>query len=83
MHLSPTSQPDMRVLHFLQRQLVLFDVKLGAHVPFFFELRLFLSPYEQSLHSSSREDWRQNQAGEKRKAPPADRVFVYVAVIIA
>ena len=36
MHLSPTSQPDMRVLHFLQRQLVLFDVKLGAHVPFFF-----------------------------------------------
>ena len=50
MHLSPTSQPDMRVLHFstflclfLQRKLVLFDVKCRAHVPLFLTEAVFVT----------------------------------------
>ena len=85
MHLSPTSQPDMRVLHFLQRQLVLFDVKLRAHIiiPLFLTEAVFVTLRAEPVFVFSRGLTPKSSKPKKERICRQSAFLFAFAVIIA
>ena len=83
MHLSPTSQPDMRVLHFLQRQLVLFDVKLRAHIPLFLTEAVFVTLRAEPVFVFSRGLTPKSSKPKKKRICRQSAFLFAFAVIIA